>query len=281
MAHVSGAELLHLDFHRFNVSNPEVGGEIEGYITALESYKKIADEEKDYALAQKVYEKLVGLKNFNEARKRNLIESEFQMQRKLIEDDCAQEVQKFNIAWDQAMSEYDAKTHELVEGMKVRHQQEFLDFQKDLRIRMPLRPKFSSDILNMRRVQNSLAKQNNFAEAHRIQKAADDLEANELVKLTSAWELKLQRQEDLFQAKQESELLALVKRVQTGQEEQNKVRKTEYDRLLQRYVNLKIELDKTHTKNRKALGLGDLGKSLESPLLSARSQNRGNLSARK
>lgn len=141
------------------------------------------------------------------------------------------------------MGEYDHKTNELVEAMKSRHAQEFAHYQAELREKQPLRPKFSSELLNLRRVQQALAKQCNYTEAHRTQQKADMLEASEMGALTSAWETKLERQENIFKGKQEAELLALVKRIQTGQKEQDKARKTELDRVLQRYSNLKAELN--------------------------------------
>lgn len=250
---LSPEELLSLDFARFDLNSPAIGDEINNYIHQYESYKHKCDEAKDYVEAQKVFEKLTALKKFEEARKKNQIEVDYANSKQAIDDECAIEVAKFNDAWDHAMNEYDFKTNELVSAMKQRHDQEYKEFQEDLRVKNPLRPKFSSDLLNMRRVQQMLAKQNNYSEAHRMQKNADALEATELAKLTAAWELKLQRQETLFKSKQESEMTALVKRIQTGQEEQNKVRQTEYERLLQRYANMKIELEKTHLKNRKLM----------------------------
>jgi len=46
-----------------------------------------------------------------------------------------------------------------------------------------------------------------------------------------------------FKAKQTGELLALRKRIQTGREEQKKQRQLDLERLLQRYQNVKSELE--------------------------------------
>merc|ERR1711991_890780 len=67
-----------------------------------------------------------------------------------------------------------------------------------------------------------------------------------------AWELEKwhgERQKDLLQKEQkfkvakQQELVALQKRIQTGREEQKKQRHLDLERLLQRYQNVKAELE--------------------------------------
>jgi hypothetical protein len=67
-----------------------------------------------------------------------------------------------------------------------------------------------------------------------------------------AWELEKwhsQRQQDLlgkegkFKHVKQQELVALQKRIQTGREEQKKQRHQDLERLLQRYQNVKAELE--------------------------------------
>jgi hypothetical protein len=49
--------------------------------------------------------------------------------------------------------------------------------------------------------------------------------------------------EQRFKERQKNELQALLKRVQTGREEQKKQRQLDLERLLQRYQNVKSELE--------------------------------------
>lgn len=67
-----------------------------------------------------------------------------------------------------------------------------------------------------------------------------------------AWELEKwhsERQQDLLQKEakfkfnKQQELLALQKRIQSGREEQKKQRHMDLERLLQRYQNVKAELE--------------------------------------
>ena len=106
-----------------------------------------------------------------------------------------------------------------------------------------IRPKFSKDLLNLRKIQDTLAKQKDYAEAHKMKLKADALEAWELEKWHSQRQQDLLGKEAKFKVAKQSELQALQKRIQTGREEQKKQRHQDLERLLQRYQNVKAELE--------------------------------------
>jgi hypothetical protein len=69
------------------------------------------------------------------------------------------------------------------------------------------------------------------------------LEAWELEKLRNKTQQGMYTKEARFTQKQSQELGALAKRIQTGREEQKKQRQLDLERLLQRYQNVKSELE--------------------------------------
>ena len=71
----------------------------------------------------------------------------------------------------------------------------------------------------------------------------DSLEAFELEKMRNQHQMRLSNVVEKFKAKQTAELGALRKRIQTGREEQKKQRQLDLERLLQRYQNVKSELE--------------------------------------
>merc|ERR1711959_713445 len=79
---------------------------------------------------------------------------------------------------------------------------------------------FSRELLNLRRIQEHLARQKDYAEAHKIKLKCDALEAWELEKWQNG------KQQEMFQ-----------------REEQKKQRQMDLERLLQRYQNVKSELE--------------------------------------
>merc|ERR1719183_2824217 len=60
-------------------------------------------------------------------------------------------------------------------------------------------------------------------------------------------EAKIATLEDQFVTKQNLEMQGLLKRIQSGREEQKQARKTELERLLQRYHNVKTSIESQQT----------------------------------
>lgn len=82
-----------------------------------------------------------------------------------------------------------------------------------------------------------------YAEAHKIKLKADAVEAWELEKWHTQRQQDLLQKEAQFKHTKQQELIALQKRIQTGREEQKKQRHHDLERLLQRYQNVKAELE--------------------------------------
>merc|ERR1711865_737675 len=116
------------------------------------------------------------------------------------------------------MGEYEQHANELVEAMRDRHKNELKEFQETL-LQKQQRPKFSRELLNLRRIQEHLAKQKDYTEAHKMKLKSDALEAWELEKWRNQKQQEMFQREAKFKHRQQQELLALQKRIQTGREE--------------------------------------------------------------
>ncbi len=75
-----------------------------------------------------------------------------------VEEAHMLEFQQFNMIWDKKMADYEENAEELVEAMRDRHASELRDLQRKL-MSKEIRPKFSTDLLNLRKIQETLAKQ--------------------------------------------------------------------------------------------------------------------------
>merc|ERR1719199_1731559 len=146
------------------------------------------------------------------------------------------------MVWDKKMTEYERHAEELLEAMKERHAAELREFQRKL-LGKQQKPKFSRELLNLRKIQEHLAKQKDYTEAHKMKLKSDALEAWELEKWRNLKQQEMFQKEAKFKHRQQQELLALQKRIQTGREEQKKQRQMDLERLLQRYQNVKSELE--------------------------------------
>ena len=133
--------------------------------------------------------------------------------------------------------------------MKQRHAAELEEFQKKILAKQP-KPKFSTELLNHRKVQDHLAKAKDYTEAHKVKAKADRLEAEETEKWLQKRQDGMFQQEENWKQQKLQELAALQKRIQTGREGQKKQRTLELERLVQRYQNVKNELDAQHNLER-------------------------------
>ncbi len=182
-------------------------------------------------------------KSFYFGQNREAMRSRQIAERLGVEEAHMLEFQQFNVCWDKKMNDYESHANDLVMSMKSRHKEEFAEWQKSMISRSHQRIKFSKELLNLRKIQECLAKQKNYKEAARTKHRADNLEAWELEKMGNKKQQDLFVKEQRYKKKQATELGALLKRIQTGREEQKKQRQMDLERLLQRYQNVKSELE--------------------------------------
>lgn len=75
-----------------------------------------------------------------------------------MEETHLDEFNEFNEIWDQRMIQFETQAKELEEEMVEKQQQDMLEFVKDLENSLPVNPKESKELLNMRQIEKNLAK---------------------------------------------------------------------------------------------------------------------------
>ena len=111
-----------------------------------------------YVEAEIAKNRLEELKLHEENRRKEAMRSRQLAERLGVEEAHMLEYQQFNMDWDRKMGEYETHASQLVEAMRDRHKSELKDFQQNL-LQKQQRPKFSRELLNLRRIQEHLAKQ--------------------------------------------------------------------------------------------------------------------------
>ena len=96
-----------------------------------------------------------------------------QNERLEIEEAHLQEYDNFNQMWDQKQKEFQDHAVQLIGSMEERHVKELEDNRADLEQRLPIKYKPSSEILNLQKIQDNLAKQKQYAEAHQVQQRVE------------------------------------------------------------------------------------------------------------
>ena len=119
----------------------------------------------------------------------------------------------------------------LVKNMKEKHEKQLEKYQEELNKKQQ-KPKFSTELLNYRKIEEHLVKSKDYGEAHKTKEKADELEAIETERWMKRRRKDMNRLENQFKQTKKQELVALEKRLQTGREEQKKQRQF----ALERYV---------------------------------------------
>ena len=129
---------------------------------------------------------------------------------------------------------------------------EFEASKKQLEETIPIIPKHSPELLNLRRIQDTLVKNKEYKEAHLVQQQMIDLEE----RLKSTWGLerdsKIQQNLAAVIKRQENEVSSFKQKVLAGAEELKKMKVNEMEGIVKKYQNLRKELKITHKleKNR-------------------------------
>ena len=169
-----------------------------------------------------------------------------------LENDSNEEIRNFDKDWDERIENYKFHCRDSEEQLKQRHFVEFESAKKLLEENTPVIPKHSSEILNCKRIQDTLIKNKEYKQAHIIQQKIIELEEKEKLSWKDERATKIQQSLTALVKKHEGELNRLIQRAKNGFGELKKQRATELESLIKKYQNLKKKMKIAHKmeKNR-------------------------------
>lgn len=234
---------------RIGVMNETQETAIADFLQILEEHRKNCEQQGKYVEAEVAKNRYEELKSHEANRRLESMKAQQIKERLGVEEAHMLEFQQFNLLWDKKSKEYEDQCDNNTKAMKDRHLEELKEFQQKL-LEKQQKPKFSTVLLNYRKIEERLARSKKYSEAHKVKAKADRLEAEE----TEQWNEKKQKemfqQESQFKATKRQELNALQKRIKTGREAHKKQRQLALERLVQRYQNVKNELDASQNLER-------------------------------
>lgn len=217
---------------------------IQDFLEVLEKHRLDCEREGKYEEAELARTRLAQLREHEENRRRDELRSQQLAERLGVEEAHMKELQEFNDIWDKKVAEFEGHASNLQNTLASRHKSEHgATLDKLRRETEPRTPRWSRDLLNLRKIQETLAKMKKYAEAGKTKAQADVLEAKEHALWKASREAKIAGLEENFLHKQQLEMGGLLKRIHSGREEQKMARKAELERLLQRYHNVKTQLE--------------------------------------
>ena len=91
-----------------------------------------------------------------------------QQRQEEIQSAHIQQYQQFNQHWDEMIQKIQQEDSQEIEETENRHVAQLTENRQNLEENLPMEFKFSTELLNQRKIQTNLAKQKNYQEAHEV-----------------------------------------------------------------------------------------------------------------
>ncbi|CDW71390.1 UNKNOWN [Stylonychia lemnae] len=226
---------------------------IADFIAVLEEHRKQCEQEGKYVEAEMAKNRIEELKHQEFQRRREELIFNQTKEREEVEQAHIMEYQEFNKNWDDTLAQIEAQDQQAIQALEEKHVRELEENRQVLEQKLPLTFKQSAELLNLRQIEQNLARQKSYAEAHQVQVKAQQLEEDEREKAVQARHKKIVAAEAKLIQKQQNEMNALRKKIEGAMNERLKQREFEHNKLLQRYQNVKKELENQHNIDRQKL----------------------------
>lgn len=160
-------------------ANPDEGA-IQDFLDVLEKHRIECEKEGKYEEAEVARTRLQQLRDHEENRRREELRSQQLAERLGVEEAHMKELQEFNEIWDRKVAEFEAHAANLQNTLASRHKAEYQQHIDKIRSETePRTPRWSKDLLNLRKIQETLAKMKKYAEAGKTKAQADKIEDKE------------------------------------------------------------------------------------------------------
>eukprot|EP00667_Euglena_gracilis_P013007 EG_transcript_13391 len=212
---------------------------LDEYIRVLADYRASCERRGNYKEAQLVQHVLKQLRLEEENRHVIELTAQQESERQGLEEAHMLEFQNFNRIWNEKIDQFEEHQLDSEAQMLERHSAELAQFHAEMAGAPMKRPKFSKELLNARKVQETLAKGKNYADAHKVKLKADQMEALELERINRERAERYSKQEAQILARHRAELIAMRSRMERTKVELERTRRKELELLIQRYTNVK------------------------------------------
>ena len=114
------------------------------------------------------------------------------------------------------MIEYQREAEHMQKDATERHEQEQAEFEEEVAKSLAHSKRESSEVINLRKIEETLAKQENYMEAHQVQRHIQSLEKQEFEKWSRMRASKIKNLMEQLRAKQQTEMNALRHKIEQG-----------------------------------------------------------------
>eukprot|EP00767_Chilomastix_cuspidata_P005467 gnl/Chilomastix_cuspidata/5693.p1 GENE.gnl/Chilomastix_cuspidata/5693~~gnl/Chilomastix_cuspidata/5693.p1 ORF type:complete len:668 (-),score=46.42 gnl/Chilomastix_cuspidata/5693:629-2632(-) len=224
----------------------------EEYTTLLRDHLTKCEEEGRYFEAECARKRLEEIKVQVQKSRKSELKSHQKTEESILIQAHQSEVERFEFVWAQRLNEFCSRSSELEAEMLLRHETDMREFLETQR-RGLARPRFSGRLLNMRKIERTLARQGDYRRAQEMQQQNDALEQRELARLSERNEQSVAKKAAHLRRQQALELSVFRKRVASARQQLVQGRLTDLQNLERRFTNAKRELQMQHRLERQKI----------------------------
>lgn len=135
----------------------------------MEEHRATCEREGRYVEAEMAKNRIAELKEqeFNRAQEELIFMHE--QQRQECEQAHIKQYQDFNEHWDNELQQAQQDDQNEILALEERHTQELEQNRQHLEATLPAKYKQSTELLNLRKIQEQMARQKNYQQAHQVQ----------------------------------------------------------------------------------------------------------------
>ncbi|KEG05745.1 immunodominant antigen [Trypanosoma grayi] len=213
------------------------------YMRTLREYRQACQNRAQYVEADLVQQVLRHLRLDEETRHVRGLTEQQMLERQALDEAHREEFRVFHRAWNAKIDEMEEQQLDLETALLERQNAELQAFYEEMNDLNPHASKCSRDLLDARAVEHVLATQREYARAQRTKLKADRIEAKDAERFMQTKVELFERREAALRQKHQQERHVLSVKVDRRRLELERARKRELDVLLQRYVNVRRELE--------------------------------------
>lgn len=145
------------------------GGKMEDYLAVLEEHRRNCEREGNFVEAEMAKNRIEELKFQEAQRQLEQLNLKHQQERMQIDEAHAKEYEQFQQEAEQNNQQKEQEGMLAIQQLEERHNKELEENRAVLEQKIPMNFKPSSELLNLKRIQDGLVRQKEYSEAHKVQ----------------------------------------------------------------------------------------------------------------
>lgn len=237
-------KIIEQDNHQPLSSNDVMNPKIIEFMNVLLKYRYKSECDENYLEAERTQKQIDILKWHEEKRLLNLILSRQLQERESIQNAHGLQHNSFIQEWDAFMDNFDHASKKHLSELTQQHTDRLAKFHDDLYHEITSKPpKWSRELLDFRKRQQTLAKQRKYLDAQKVKSVTDALEEEDKASMIEFYGDKMDKMEIKFRQQLDVEIKAFHARIESRKRELLLQRDADLERLLRRNKNILVALE--------------------------------------